>query len=579
MLAVWWERMPERLEWELGALRAAGIDFTVDEEAREAGFIRLDLWPVINGEPLHLVATCPDLYPYFRFEVSAPDLDLEHHQHPFAKNLCFIGRATANWHIRYSLAGFIQERLEGVLEAGRSDDPDAVVGIEERQAEPFGDYYSYQRDALVLVDSGWSLPPEIPGGRLVIGVAERATRLVRGVVLEVHDADGTVLAKADPALARQYPRRLRARWLRCPGPVREGDPRRFLDSVVDRAPQLGWPEWRSVDDGRVDIVGVVYPEEVAWREAGDGWVFLVRHEGSRATGRGGRRRGRERASGIYLARAGRAGRGDLAARVPELAPLAERRVALFGLGALGAPSALALARAGVGGLRLLDQDIVEPGTTVRWPLGLPAAGLTKVADLVPFIAAHYPYTEVKGWDHRLGGVADRPFPDRLILEEMLDGTDLIVAATAEVGVHHALTDLARERGIPYLYTYVTHGYWGGLVARVRPGLTAGCWGCLQHAIDDRTIPPIPADPAEPIQPVGCANPTFPGAGFDAEQIALAAVRLAVQTLTAGAGGGYPDADWDVMTVKLRDHDGRGLAPSWDTHPLARHPGCRACASR
>jgi hypothetical protein len=60
---------------------------------------------------------------------------------------------------------------------------------------------------------------------------------------------------------------------------------------------------------------------------------------------------------------------------------------------------------------------------------------------------------------------------------------------------------------------------------------------LQHAIDDRTIPPIPADPAESIQPVGCANPTFPGAGFDVEQIALGAVRLAVQTLAAGTEGG------------------------------------------
>src|SRR5204863_229389 len=81
---------------------------------------------------------------------------------------------------------------------------------------------------------------------------------------------------------------------------------------------------------------------------------------------------------------------------------------------------------------------------------------------------------------------DDDHPDRLVLDEVLDGADLVVDATAEWGVHHALADLARERGLPYLCAFATPGYWGGLVARIRPGRTAGCWICLQRALEDGT---------------------------------------------------------------------------------------------
>ncbi len=95
--------------------------------------------------------------------------------------------------------------------------------------------------------------------------------------------------------------------------------------------------------------------------------------------------------------------------------------------------------------------------------------------------------------------------------------------------------------------------------------------------DGGAISRPPQDPAESVQPPGCAEPTTPGAGFDVAQVALAAVRLTVGTLTAGAPGAYPDVDWDVATVALRDHTGRAIAPRWATFPLDRHPECAACA--
>ena len=60
--------------------------------------------------------------------------------------------------------------------------------------------------------------------------------------------------------------------------------------------------------------------------------------------------------------------------------LASARVAVLGCGALGAVSALALARAGVCFLRLIDRDVPEPSNLPRQPLfdeADVAAGLPK----------------------------------------------------------------------------------------------------------------------------------------------------------------------------------------------------------
>ena len=190
-----------------------------------------------------------------------------------------------------------------------------------------------------------------------------------------------------------------------------------------------------------------------------------------------------------------------------------------------------------------------------------------------FIGANYPYTQVVATTHRIGAIRGTGPSDLKILDELLDGADLVYDATAEVGIQHLLSDLTRERGLPYLCVSTTAGAWGGLLARIRPHQTQGCWLCLQYALTDGTIPSPPADPAGRIQPVGCADPTFTGAGFDVGQIALAGVRLAISILLADKNGGYPDVDWDVAVIALRSSDGKFFAPRYETFKLHRHPSC------
>lgn len=283
--------------------------------------------------------------------------------------------------------------------------------------------------------------------------------------------------------------------------------------------------------------------------------------------------------GYHFARAGRAGREDVRHRTPELEPLASNSVAVFGLGCVGAPSVLELARAGVGELRILDFDVVDPGTVGRWPIGLSVAGMKKVEALRNLIRRDYPYTKVVPHDARLGSAnPGGPEPsDWDVVGRMTANVGLIYDATAEVGVQQFLSDYAFENSIPYLGVTGTFGGWGGKVFRVVPGRTRGCWMCYRYAFDDDPRLEPSASPHGTVQPVGCAEPTFTGAGFDLAEVALAAVRIAVATLCAGHENGYPGYDWDVTTMSFRDREGRLIVPQFHGHVLQRHPRCPRCS--
>lgn len=111
MLKPWWDLWPGRLEYELAALDAAGIRYERDARALARGKIALRLKVPLGSEVLNIEAKFPEVYPYTRFELFAPGLNLPHHQNPFSKSLCLIGRATRNWNVDDTLAQFIQNRL------------------------------------------------------------------------------------------------------------------------------------------------------------------------------------------------------------------------------------------------------------------------------------------------------------------------------------------------------------------------------------------------------------------------------------------------------------------------------------
>jgi molybdopterin/thiamine biosynthesis adenylyltransferase len=585
-MTLWWERYPERLEFELQALNTAGIPFKQVDESIRSGIYQLRVQPTVDGQTHDLLVTFPDHYPFFRFEITADSVALEHHQNPFSKALCFIGRETFYWNTTDTVAGFLTQRLHQVIEAGTTAIRNVAKTLEQPRAEPFTDYYPYAY-AICHVDSSWSIPPSAVSGPLSLGalgffVQREQPPCLQAVVLSVGDDSGSTLA-AIPSPINKFRdgSAFQGRWVRLDGPPRIDNPEEVF-RIAQQHDGKQQPRWATFGSHRLQVYGMLFPEETGHRVLGDGWLFVVKIERI-----GGKLQQKRRYAPapqkvpprFYFARTGRVGQADMIARSPELRPLRDRVIAHVGLGALGAPSALEFARAGIAELRLVDHDHVDPATSVRWPFGLPLAGRPKVQVISEFILQHYPYTSVHaaGW-HLWGVRRDGEHEDKL-LDGLVEGASLIYDATAEFGVQHFLSEFARERGVSYVSVVATPGAWGGRVLRVRPGITPGCWSCLQYAEEDGTIPRAPADERGEVDPAGCGDPTFTGANVDLLTVALHGVRLAVSTLCADSPRGYPGVDWDVAVIRLRDPLGALIAPVVDVYPLARHERCRACADR
>lgn len=273
----WWETCPGRLEYELNALEGAGIEYRKDDEAFAKGIMCLNLSMDGVGK---LRVVFPDLYPYFRFEIYAPDLQLPHHQNPFHKNLCMIGRRTENWRTNDTLASFLLQRLPQVLEAGTSTGREEVVGTEQEQAEPISNYYSYQPGAGIVVDSGWTINPCCQSGTLLINVSSQEAQVIQGMVLSVMDENGGVLAETDNRLLQTFREGpISARWVRLTDPPYVNTPRALFEYLFSKSPYLGHIDNNPVSDGILQIRAAIFPEETSeWRKIGQGWIFVCKFE-------------------------------------------------------------------------------------------------------------------------------------------------------------------------------------------------------------------------------------------------------------------------------------------------------------
>jgi molybdopterin/thiamine biosynthesis adenylyltransferase len=564
----WWERFPARLEYEIAKLREMGASVEQDRLAKASNRVELLVNVRVSSEQLSLRIRFPDLYPFFRFEIFAPTLSLSHHQNPILKNLCLINSSTDNWQVTDTVAAFLTDRLPLVLNTGRSESADDVSGIEEQQAEPISTYYPYQKNSTVLVDSSWRIPSHVEAGKMILGIDPSSSPILRGAVNEVLDAGGALLARAHDGILRLHSATVRGRWVRLSRAIVESQPHVFLDKLYREHRSLQGSHWQRFGDVEIDVIGILFPEENGWRAMHDGWLFVFRIRQDNARGfRPGH------CIQKFFARPQWSGVNDMFSRVPDLNFLSTKSVGIVGVGCIGAPSALEFARAGTGELNIMEMDVVEAATIVRWPFGIPAVGRAKTEVIRDFIRSNYPYTHVEVWNHKLGDAVGGQPSDMSVLNAFLTGLDLIYDASAEFGVNYFMADIAKSKGIPFVSISSTPGAWGGRIARIAPARTQGCWMCLQYAMQDGSIPAPPYDASGGVQPVGCASPTFTGTSFDVTEVALSGVRLAISTLGEDSSGNYPDFDWDVGVLSLRDVAGRPIPPTWSTHRLLPNPKC------
>lgn len=557
-MGVWFQHNPDRLDAELEALKASGLEYQVSQDAMNED--RLEIHVTVNVEDVShtLIAYYPDTYPYFPFMVIAPTLDLESHQSPYDKLLCLVADIQNKWDCEGdNLAKYIVEQFPVLLQANSG----TVLknGEEAKEGAPVTGQVQYMPFQNLLVEH-FEIPNDCDRGSLEIGLDRRtdpAKVELRGAVLEVRGTDGTLVAKLNSVLSGRYKTKISARWVKLDSHPATDQGEDVLHEAIEKWPDLEKPIWKR----GVDIIGLYIPEEVDYRIHKYNWIFVVRTNKKNSK------------HPIYLARAAWAGRDNIAVRAHTLTPIHNKKICQVGVGALGATTAFQLARAGAGSLSLLDHDIVEAGNLLRWMPAWPYLTRYKIEAIYNMISANYPYTEVNGYVHKIGVAARKDtISDNQVIPKMFDGANLILDCTAEMAVSNYLSDLAKSMGIPYVWATATPGARGGVIGRQVPGNTQGCWRCYQAHMADGTIMLPAQEPDGDVHPIGCFSPTFMGSGFDLDMISIQAVRLVISTLCDGIEGGYPSFDWDIGVMSQWD-DETPIPPQWKTYSLSEHPDC------
>src|SRR5580704_3161694 len=141
---------------------------------------------------------------------------------------------------------------------------------------------------------------------------------------------------------------------------------------------------------------------------------------------------------------------------------------LAGCGALGTVVANLLVRAGVGRLRIIDRDFVEPSNLQRQTLFEEADAR---AALPKAVAAERRLRAINS-DARLEGIVADLTPKN---SELLGGFQLILDGTDNFQTRLLLNDAALSLDVPWIYAAAVGSY--GVTMTIRPGETA-CLACL-----------------------------------------------------------------------------------------------------
>lgn len=564
----WWESDPARLARELEALDAAGIAY--ERVGSPPGRLRLNLTWEWDGKPLRLEAHFPTYYPYYPPMVIAPDLDLARHQTPRLQQLCLLSGNGESWLPESdTLASLLQTQLPEVM---RSQAETGATG-EAHEGVPITGFLKFEANSFVgLPTFDFAALPE--AGLLKFAIESFGP--FRATIVTILDEHGLELARHDTRDENYFENKgvriFEGRWVRSDTRIPALDAKQYLDLAIGLRASLQTPRWQTLPHTakpRIDVVAVLFPDELAWRTyAGNAVVVSRRQELAASNGKS--------KIVVDMHRVELEDRANHFARDPRPAALQSKTAVLVGTGSVGSPAAKHLAQAGLGNLRLLDHDILDAANSVRWELGRRYAGHYKAFALQDHIEHNYPYCRVTAINARLGDptLAAGDAVESSIDEFLFRKVDCLVDATASERSMHLLSDQARRLHIPYVWMHATNGGWGGLVGRQTGNPQDLCWHChLLYLNDPAIIPPLPAAPeSDSVQPAGCMDPTFIGAQVDMTEVSLEGARVVLYQLSGVALADGSSA-WNLATLHLRDAKGRRHPPRWTCYNLPPHAQC------
>jgi adenylyltransferase/sulfurtransferase len=222
--------------------------------------------------------------------------------------------------------------------------------------------------------------------------------------------------------------------------------------------------------------------------------------------------------------------------------LAAARVAIVGCGATGSALASLLARAGVGYLRIIDRDYVEPSNLQRQVLfdeADAAESLPKAVAAARKIAGFNSEITVDPHSSDLA-------PDNI--EDLLGDIQIILDGTDNFETRYLINDFAVSKGLPWIYAAGVASY--AVTMTILPGETA-CLACL--------FPDSPRGLVETCDTSGILNSAV---NFVASVAATEAIKLLV--------GARVQLRRSLLSYDVWTNDYASIKTD------RPRPGCRAC---
>ena len=159
-------------------------------------------------------------------------------------------------------------------------------------------------------------------------------------------------------------------------------------------------------------------------------------------------------------------------RQPERnATLAQKKVAIVGLGSVGSKVVVSLARSGITRFLLIDDDILKPSNLTRNQLDWSSMGYDKVDAVQNAIQLIRPDAEVACRTFRFAGQESSSYNTTVL--EQIAACDLVIDATASQKVFASIAAICTRRKVPVVWGEVFAGGIGALMARSLPGFDAG----------------------------------------------------------------------------------------------------------
>jgi molybdopterin/thiamine biosynthesis adenylyltransferase len=232
--------------------------------------------------------------------------------------------------------------------------------------------------------------------------------------------------------------------------------------------------------------------------------------------------------------------------------LLESSAVMVGCGALGTALANLLVRAGLGKLRIVDRDFVEPSNLQRQTL-FEESDAQQV--LPKAVAAERRLRAINSGVSVEGVVADVGPKNA---KDLLAGFPLILDGTDNFETRFLLNDAAIHLHVQWIYAAVVASY--GVTLTVRPGETA-CLACALESGGENGAHANGAGGEDTCDTVGVLGAA---AGVIASIEAAEAIKL-LAGKSAGVGGRL--VSFDVWSGKFQ------------SVRVARNPDCRACGRR